>query len=724
MMMLFFFILSLLVSGIVFFQSGELSAQILLDSSPGLIQRDSTSNLTNPATEKTTIRNVSPFNPLFNNQNKNEIGNLDSLNSPLSSPWGGSASGKTNITLGDFSVGSSSNIPLPSYGAYSYGHSSWFRPGMTREEYVLRQAEEAKLREYNREEQESRLRRQLEVEKGIRAGIYSLFDESQNYLPKVLVEDSKHSPHLSLPSIGNSAETSVPSTITSLPTDLPDSPKTLTPDELAEQELKAQRATVEALEDAGQRQRELEALQKREDERKRWLQQRAEAERGAKLFQLSPSLQLKDKMLKEGWCLLFDGQTFFGWRTQKDGPYGGGRFTIANGEIQSDPQHPGLLYTTNQLGDSTLRFEFQAEENAEAFLLLRTPPNPKDLHSSCYAIVLNSADFTRPRGTVLGRQQLATEQLQEQEKTRELTRQETVGRATRWHRLKAQFEVGRLHVTVDQHEPIALFDTKPLGYGYVGLLVTKGKVRFRNMYWLPGSSMPIFDPIDPEKHWRYRGDVVQLKATRDLAMQLSGGPGVIETKDFFNNFVLQLEYNITFSSARTGLFLRSIPREEQTGYEISIQNFPKRQDRDQMIGVDVGAFRGRKNARYIRPEDHIWNYLTVVAVDRHFQTWVNGISVCEMSDQNQPSKTTEKNASSPTQTNPFRSSGTIQLLAPQAGTDIQFRNIRIMPIRPRFEKPQTFDDLTKTTWEELSKARKERENEQKLDKKMISEKTK
>ncbi|MDR1270812.1 MAG: hypothetical protein LBK82_14955, partial [Planctomycetaceae bacterium] len=276
-----------------------MSAQILLDTSPGLIQQDHTQSLTNPA-EKRMIGNSSSSNPLFNNTNKNEIGNLDSLNSPLPSPFGGSATGRTNITLNDFSVGSASNIPLPSsYGAYSYGSSSWFRPGMTREEYVLRQAEEAKMREYNREEQESRLRRQLEVEKGIRKGIYSLFNESQNYLPKVLAEDSDPIDILSIPPIETPT---LPKTSSS--SNLPDSPKTLTSDELFEQELKTQRAAAEALENSERKQLELDALKKRENDRKRWLQQRAEAERGAKLFQLSPSLQLKDKMLKEGWCLL------------------------------------------------------------------------------------------------------------------------------------------------------------------------------------------------------------------------------------------------------------------------------------------------------------------------------------------------------------------------------------------------------------------------------------
>jgi hypothetical protein len=715
--MRFFFILPLLVCCFAFFLSGELSAQILLNSPSGLTQPNQTSQPTTDLMGNGSLEHSSSlYNSLFNNNTKKpEIGKLDSLNSPIPAPLGGAASGRTSITLGDFSVGPPS-YPYP-YNTPSYGGSSRLRSGMTREEYVLRQAEEARIREYNREEQENQLRKQLEVEKGIRQGIYLLFNESQNYLPKVLSENSDSIDVFPIPETKTSPKMSALSK-TSLPSDSPKPTKTLTRDEQIELELKTKRTELEALEDSERKQQELNILQKRENDRKRWLQQRAEAERGAILFEVNPMLQLKDKMLNEGWSLLFDGKTFFGWRTQKEGPYGGGRFTIANNEIQSDPQHPGLLYTTNQFGDATFMFDFQAEENAEAFLLLRTPPNPKDLHSSCYTIVLNSADFTRPRGTVLGRQQPGAEQFKEQEKVRELSSQNTINsRTARWHRLKVQFEVGRLQITIDQNEPIALFDSKPLGYGYLGLLVTKGKVRFRNMLWLPGSSMSIVDPISPEKFWRYRGDAVQLNATRDLALELSGGPGVIETKNSFDNFILQLEYNIIFSSSRTGLFFRSIPREEQTGYEISIQNFPKRQDRDQTVGVDVGSFRGQKNARYIRPEDHVWNHLTLVVIDRHFQTWVNGIPVCEMSDKRPLNKENPK-------AGPFLLPGTIQLLTPEGGSNVQFRNIRIMPICPRFEKPQTFDDLTKTTWEELSKARKEREKEQKLDKKMTTKKTK
>ncbi|MDR1483282.1 MAG: hypothetical protein LBT09_00510, partial [Planctomycetaceae bacterium] len=311
--MFVFFILSLLVYCFVFFQPDELSAQILLDSPSGLTQPNLSSQPNDLMGHGTIENSPSLYNPLFNNSTKKpEIGKLDSLNSPFSPPLGGTASGRTNITLDDFSVGSSS-YPYPS-NIPSYGGSSRFRPGMTREEYVLRQAEEARIREYNREEQESQLRKQLEVEKGIRQGIYLLFNESQNYLPKVLSADSDSTDVFPIPETKPSPQTLASS---KTPT-FSDSPKILTHDEQLELELKIKRAELEALENSERKQLELEALQRRENDRKRWLQLRAEAERGTVLFAVDPMLRLRDKMLKEGWCLLFDGKTFFGWRTQKE----------------------------------------------------------------------------------------------------------------------------------------------------------------------------------------------------------------------------------------------------------------------------------------------------------------------------------------------------------------------------------------------------------------------
>jgi hypothetical protein len=191
--------------------------------------------------------------------------------------------------------------------------------------------------------------------------------------------------------------------------------------------------------------------------------------------------------------------------------------------------------------------------------------------------------------------------------------------------------------------------------------------------------------------------------TKDVTVQLTGGPGVEETKETFDNFVLQLEYNMTYSSGRSGVFLRSTPREDQTGCEVSIQNFPTKEDRQSTVGVDVGSFRNNKNGRYLRPDDQKWNYLTVIAIDRHFQTWVNGVPVCEWTvPADKPSTT----------------SGTIQLLAPTDQTNVHFRNIRVTPILPRSERPRTFEDRNRTTYTELNEQRKAADREKRLDEEM------
>ena len=444
--------------------------------------------------------------------------------------------------------------------------------------------------------------------------------------------------------------------------------------------------------------------EQREAARQAFLEKCREAEMGAVLFELPENLQIPEQQLKAGLCNLFDGKTLFGWRIQKEGPYGGGKFFVDDQMICSDPKNPGLIYTTNQFGDATVHLEYQAEENAEVFLLVRTSPNPSDLHSSCYTIVLNSASHLRPRGTILGRQTLNFEQIPRKEREGgATTTEDAIPPGARWRKVTAQFDGTMLRVTIDKDEPVTLFEAKPPGCGYLGILVTKGTAKFRNLTWSPGSSISLFDGINTAAEWRPHEDVRWTPASAPFSLQLSGGPGVVETRKTFDNFVLQLEYNITHSFGRSGLFLRATPREEKTGYEIAVQNMPTKEDRASTVGVDSGAFRGVKTGRFLRASDQKWNYLTIVAVDRHFQTWVNGVPVCEWTVPIGQ---------------PLIASGTVQLLAPTDATNVQFRNIRYTPILPRNEKPRTFDDRNQTTYVELNEQRKAAEREKRLDEEM------
>lgn len=592
-------------------------------------------------------------------------------------------------------------------GGYSPG--SMFRP-MTREDVVRKKQEDALRKKMKEREEWQRVMREFRVKESVD----ELLEKSRNYVPTELRNPSSDS--LAEKELGGKTDPVKPSD----PEPAQSDPLRIRPaerlpvDEISDEERtlrdwKRQWAELEKAENTEENERQKKALEDRIRTREQYLARRAESERGADPFQIPASLKLTESQLKEGWCNLFDGKTFFGWRPQQEGHYGGGQFHIVQNEIRSDPRHPGLLYTTNQFGDTTVSMEFYAEDDAEAYLLLRTSPDPRDIYSSCYAIVLNSNDFQTPPGSVLSRQQLSLEQLQEMN-LRESNRRTDEKQDARWRKLTAQFDGSSLTVTLDREEPITHYDAKPLGYGYIGLLVTKGNVRFRNLFWRPGSSLPLFDGITPDKHWRHRADVIQLAATRNISMQINGGPGVIETLEKYDNFILQLEYNIAYTSARSGIFFRSSPRVEQSGYEVSLQNFPRRSDRDSIVGVDAGAFRNRKNARYVRAEDQKWNYVTLVAVDRQFQTWINGIPVCEMSDRRPFPGEGEDG--------PFLESGTIQLSAPEASSNLQFRNIRVTPLVPRTDKPKTFEDRTKATWDSLVNERREREKEQRLDDQM------
>lgn len=568
-----------------------------------------------------------------------------------------------------------------------YTDDDWLlEPGLTREEIVRRRAEIARQQ---RLQYDARRRRAL-LEEDISRTLRSFLpDEPEGYKPRQFLRTPVPTP-LDPGAVPRNDEP---------PTDTRPRGGAPTAETQEAKTLEGRRRQVETMPDGEEKERELAALKRREEERERMIARRKEAERGSIPFEIAPELKFTASELSEGWCRLFDGQTLFGWRTQSEGPYGGGRFTVENGEIHSDPRHPGLLYTTNQFGDATVSFEYLAEENSEAFLLLRSSPSPRDIKSSCYAISLQSDNFLMPRGMILGRIRLSEDQLRTQEKSG------TSG--NEWCKITAQFDGSQLRVNINQDEPTIFFDSKPLGYGYVGLLVTKGKVRFRNMKWLPGSSLPILDALSPTTHWRPLVKEVAVKPTRSAAVQMTGGPGVLESRDLFDNFVLQFEYNILYSSAKTGVYFRAPPRQPESGYLVALQNSPTRQDRDTTVGVDAGSFTGRKQGRFVRPEDQAWNSLTLVVVDRQFQTWINGIPVCEMSDRRPPAPDVQSG---------YRAeAGTIQLWAPNDMTNVQFRNIRVVPILPRFEKSKTLDDHNKSSWEEVGRQRKQDAADKRMD---------
>ena len=130
-----------------------------------------------------------------------------------------------------------------------------------------------------------------------------------------------------------------------------------TEDEQEECELQTRRQRAEQIADLEIRKEELARVTRSETSYQNRLARRKAEEVGADLFYVP---RLKEQFLKDGWCQLFDGHTDTNWKIQTKGPYAGGQFTFDNGEICSNPRHPGLVYTSIPFGDVTVRFDFCA----------------------------------------------------------------------------------------------------------------------------------------------------------------------------------------------------------------------------------------------------------------------------------------------------------------------------------------------------------------------------
>jgi len=440
-----------------------------------------------------------------------------------------------------------------------------------------------------------------------------------------------------------------------------------TEDEREEHELLFQRRQAEQISDPERRRETLERIARTETAYRNRLARRQAEEVGADLFYVP---RLKEQFLKEGWCQLFDGHTDTCWKIQAEGPYGGGKFTFGPNEICSDPYHPGLIYTSVPFGDSNLRFDFCAEKDSEVYLLLKTPPDPADLNSSCYTFVLNSTKSNRPRGILLGRHGLSFAALRSM---REMLDNPENEADEVWHSVIVTCEGNDIQFWMDNRSPMTYFDPKPLLSGHIAFLVAKGKARFQNILWQPGRAISIFDAEhEGETPWRMSQGAEFDGNSGNAGFSLA--KGAVESKEFYKNFVLQMRYRQGMISGRSSLFVRSLPGQENTGYEISLQNFPKRKDRESVVGVDAGAFRQIKDARYVRAQDQQWTYLTVAAVDRQLQTWVNGVPVCEITDQ----RKVQENSL----VGPFLRPGPIRLSVPPENTLFEFQHLTMSPIPP------------------------------------------
>ncbi len=366
---------------------------------------------------------------------------------------------------------------------------------------------------------------------------------------------------------------------------------------------------------------------------------------------------LTPKEIADGWILLFDGETTFGWKATYDS-----RWTIADGMLAPQAKTTGVLLTTTQFNDYELSIEYQAQKDG------------------------------RPAKRIILSRDMQLKKIEDDMDLRVM--------GSGWH---------RLYMTV-KGAKIVEFSYENKGFfGGVGMamkrpsntsapasshiaLAGNGFV-VRNIKLKPLGTKPLFNGKDLSGWKKFEGDGKRAKSQFTVTkegLSIKNGPGDLQTTGEWSDFVLQLDCRTNGENLNSGVFFRCIPGEYQNGYEAQIQNRKAKEPKTYTIeeydpkthklakkkkienwsqDYGTGAIYRRMPARRSVAKDHEWLTMTVIVRGRHIATWVNGMQVVDWTD-NRPENENARNGCR-------LKKGPISLQGHDPTTDLSFRNIRI-----------------------------------------------
>ncbi|NQU20745.1 MAG: DUF1080 domain-containing protein [Candidatus Nealsonbacteria bacterium] len=362
---------------------------------------------------------------------------------------------------------------------------------------------------------------------------------------------------------------------------------------------------------------------------------------------------LSDEELADGWILLFDGETLFGWKQASKA-----NWKVADGVISVSEGEQGLLHTTSQFADYRLKVDFRSAQRTNSGIFLRTSPAPADVTGKCYELNIAGADNPFPTGSFVQRQKAEGEH-----------------QSTDWQTYDVTAQGGHFTVKLDGKLVLDYTDPKPLGRGFIGLQLNSGKVEFRNVKLKPLGLASIFNGKDLTGWKTYPEMESEFTVTKEGWMNVRNGKGQIETEGTYADFTMQLDVFVDGKALNSGVFFRCIPGEVMNGYESQIHNGYIDGDRTKPQDCGTGGIFRRQNARRVVADDFAWFQKTIHVDGKHVAVWVNGYQVTDFTDDRKPDANPRKGLR--------LEPGTIQIQGHDPTTNLSFRNLRIaeMPAR-------------------------------------------
>ncbi len=349
-----------------------------------------------------------------------------------------------------------------------------------------------------------------------------------------------------------------------------------------------------------------------------------------------PHTELSPAEIAQGWILLFDGETPFGWT-------GATKWTIFDGLLAPQSDNTTPLVTTTSFGDCELKIEYRLRQGSgKAQILFGAGPDGKATKGShtlpLQEPFIRQSSFWELHATVTGRQV----------STRISSGAISIGMAT------------AVAKTPQPQPPIR---------GHIAL--SGSGVVFRSIKLRPTNLKPIFDGKDltgwKEVHTNRTRS--KFSVTPQGWLNIANGPGDLQTDGQWADFVLQLDCISNGDHLNSGVFFRCIPGQFWSGYEAQIRNQWQGDDRTRAVDYGTGGIYNRQPARKVVSSDREWFTMTVAAHGKHLAVWVNGYQTADFTDNRPPSDNARKGCKT--------GKGPISLQGHDPTTNLNFRNLRV-----------------------------------------------
>jgi hypothetical protein len=346
--------------------------------------------------------------------------------------------------------------------------------------------------------------------------------------------------------------------------------------------------------------------------------------------------------------------------------------------------------TTTEWGDYELSVDFRAPSATNSGVFLRTPLEPKDPAVDCYELNIAPVENAFPTGSLVKRQRvLSVPESPSPNPSPQGGGERTSGVAPQvggertsgisphagdeWHTFVVTCWKGWITVELDGQRVADYQDPKPVRMGHIGLQSNSGPVEFRNVRLRPIEVWPLLTTGDLANFDTERAGECQFELLpdddKDFELHLTNGPGQIETKEDFTNFVLQLECKVNGKGLNSGIFYRTLREGRWAGYESQINNVFKADDRTKPADFGTGGIYRRQPARRVVADDGKWFAKTIVVDGPHVAVWVDGYQVSDWTDDRPAAENAREGLR--------LKGGTIAIQGHDPTTDFLFRDFRI-----------------------------------------------